>query len=958
MLKRDPLVGVSRAYWFIRAGMGHAETAFAPMSHAHRLSVILWIGLLVGSVVAVGPVAGQTGPADGDGTPVVVVFEDHPAKSENAITNNGGRVTGGQGVDVAPVLFARVNENAIEAIQRAPGVASVSRDIEVETFDQTVDWGVERVEGPTAADGVDESGTRVAVIDTGVDYDHEDFGDAVAWGANTVGDTTIEGRTAADDGNGHGTHVAGAVAARNNDRGVVGVAPQSSVYAMKALDDDGTGQVSDVIEAIDLAVKGPDGTVGTADDADVLSMSFGASSGSSALQDALAGASNHALLVAAAGNNGDGDPDTNTVSYPAKYESVIAVAATNRNDETTTWSAEGSEVELAAPGADISSTYPGDEYRSFSGTSMAAPHVSGTAALVIAGEQADDGEFDPALVRDRLQESTVDIESDGVDSLSGYGLLQADTAVNSNDPPAVEVTTPNDGATVSETVTVESNATDSQDADDALSVEVAVDNSSWESATYNETTGDYEWAWNTSTVAAGEHTVTSRATDSDGNTVTDSVTVTVETAGSPPTVVFENPEDGDGVSGTVPVRVAANDSETAASDLGVFYRVNDREWIEMSYDAENDRYEASWNTSAEADGDYVLGAYAVDADGRENATEIGVTVENETVPDENETDVPPGEQLAGLSQIVHAELEGDLEGRAFGQRIAQAATAQQRAEVVAEQRESIESRLDELEADSDDPARNARLQTLEDLSERSAAATDDLPAEAREANGIDREEFEQLQQRAAASRNDRGPPAGVGPDNAGAPDDSGEGEGPPADRAGEDERGKDASEDAGDRGPPTDAGGFNNTADDRGAGADSDNGRSDGDRRGQADEEGSDDGGEGSETTPGNNGETDSNGDTGSNDDDGSESSRSSPGNSGSESGDGDGSSSSGAGSSSDSSGDSSSSDDSSSGSGSNSGGGGSSNGGGGSSNGGGSGGNDGSSGGSSGGPGNGGGPP
>lgn len=889
------------------------------MSTIRQLSVVLWIGLLVVSVAAVGPVAGQAGPTDGDETPVIVVFEDHPAKSENAITNNGGRVTGGQGVDVAPVLFANVNENAIEAIQRAPGVRSVSRDIEVETFEQTVDWGVERVEGPTAAAGVDESGTTVAVIDTGIDYDHEDFGDAVTWGATTVGDTTTIGRTAADDGNGHGTHVAGAIAARDNDRGVLGVAPRSSLYAMKALDDDGSGRISDVIEAIDLAVKGPDGTVGTDDDADVLSMSFGASTGSSALQDALQGASEHALLVAAAGNNGDGDPDTNTVSYPAKYESVIAVAATTRDDETTTWSAEGSEVELAAPGADISSTYPNDEYRSFSGTSMAAPHVSGTAALVIAAERAAGNGFDPVAVRDRLRESTVDIESDGVDSLSGYGLLQADTAVSSSDAPSVEITNPTDGATVSEPVTVRSNATDSQDADDALTVEVAIDDGAWEPATYNETSGDYEWAWNTSTLAAGEYTVTSRVTDSDGNTATDSVTVSVETAGSPPTVAFETPEDGDGVSGTVPVRVAANDSETAAGELSVFYRVNDREWIEMGYDAENDRYEASWNASAESDGDYTLGAYAADGDGLENTTEISVTVENETVPDENESVVPPGEQLAGLSQIVHAELEGDLEGRAFGQRIAQAATAQQRAAVVAEQRESIASRLDEVEADSDDPARNARLQTLEDLSERSAAAADDLPADARAANGIDREEFEQLQQRAAASRSDRGPPAGVGPAADGPGADRGPGEGTPADQAGENQQGGDAnngaSEDAGEGGP--------GAAD----------GRSDGDRPGQGNAQGSDDNGASSGASPGNSGGSD----PGAGDNGGADAG---PGSSGSPPGNSGGSSSGGGGSSSGSSG-----------------GGGSSNSGG-SSGGGGSAGGSGGGSGSGGGPGNGGGPP
>ncbi|ERJ06872.1 Halolysin protein [Halorhabdus tiamatea SARL4B] len=184
-----------------------------------------------------------------------------------------------------------------------------------------------------------------------------------------------------------------------------------------------------LISGIEAAIDGEDGELATADDADVLSMSLGGPVGNDGLADVIDYASDHAVVVSSAGNGGDGATDTNDVTYPAKYPGAIAVAATNQSDQTTTWSAEGNEVELAAPGHAIRTTWPDGEIV-ISGTSFAAPHVSGVAALVIAQDVADGTrDLSEMAVRNRLQNATLDIESSGIDLRSGHGLLLADDAV-------------------------------------------------------------------------------------------------------------------------------------------------------------------------------------------------------------------------------------------------------------------------------------------------------------------------------------------------------------------------------------------------------------------------------------------------------------------------------------------------------------------------------------------------
>lgn len=230
---------------------------------------------------------------------------------------------------------------------------------------QPIPWGVARIEADEVWETSTGSGVKVAVLDTGIDIDHPDLDDNLAGCVNFT-----SWRRNCDDDNGHGTHVAGIIAAENNDFGVVGVAPKARIYALKVLDRRGRGYLSDVLEGLDWAV---------ANGMQVINISLGTNSDIVSFHDAVQRVYQAGIIqVAAAGNDG---PGVNTVDYPAKYSEVMAVAATDSDDGVPSWSSRGSEVDLAAPGVDINSTYRGGGYRILSGTSMSAPHVTGAVAL-------------------------------------------------------------------------------------------------------------------------------------------------------------------------------------------------------------------------------------------------------------------------------------------------------------------------------------------------------------------------------------------------------------------------------------------------------------------------------------------------------------------------------------------------------------------------------------------------
>ncbi len=243
-------------------------------------------------------------------------------------------------------------------------------------------------------------------------------------------------------------------------------------------------------------------------------MSLGSSSGSTSLYDACnAAAGAGIVVVAAAGNSGPGD---NTVNYPAKYGSVIAVSATDNTDTIASSSSRGAEVELVAPGVSIYSTYRGGGYATMSGTSMACPHVAGTAALAIVAGGGD--------VRQRLKDTADDLGVSGKDNLYGYGLVDADEAAppTGNQPPVANAGA-DQTALVGETVSFDGSG--SFDPDGTI-VSYAWDFGDGATGTGETTTHAYS--------TAGTYTVTLTVTDDEGATGTDTASVIVTALNEPP----------------------------------------------------------------------------------------------------------------------------------------------------------------------------------------------------------------------------------------------------------------------------------------------------------------------------------------------------------------------------------------------------------------------------------------
>lgn len=305
-----------------------------------------------------------------------------------------------------PIVKMTLPEQAILALTKNPNVKSIESEVIFTINEDIIEWGIAKVEAPKAwAQGYTGSGVKVGIIDTGI-APHDDL--IIAGGANFV-DTA----SSYYDDNGHGTHVAGTVAALDNGIGVIGVAPGAQLYAIKVLNSTGSGTLSDIIEGIDFAIS---------EQLDIINMSLGTSTDSPALHTAVDAAYNSGILVvASAGNSGKRVITVDNVGYPAKYESAIAVAATDVNNLRASFSSTGPAVEVAAPGVYVRSTYLNNGYATMSGTSMAAPHVSGHLALMI---QAFPNKT-PLEIRALLQLYVLDLGSVGRDWAFGYGLIQS-----------------------------------------------------------------------------------------------------------------------------------------------------------------------------------------------------------------------------------------------------------------------------------------------------------------------------------------------------------------------------------------------------------------------------------------------------------------------------------------------------------------------------------------------------
>ncbi|PJC65303.1 MAG: peptidase S8 [Candidatus Colwellbacteria bacterium CG_4_9_14_0_2_um_filter_50_12] len=313
------------------------------------------------------------------------------------------------------------------ALARQTGVLRIDDDVIVEALVkkagtpkpqplEVLPWGIDKIDAELVwPSGNTADPVKLAIIDTGIDVKHPDLTANLKGGVSTVGYTTSY-----NDDNGHGTHVAGIVGAVDNEIGVIGAGPAIDLYAVKVLDRRGSGYLSDVIEGLDWAI---------AHGMQVVNMSLGTSADVLSFREAVQRVNSAGIVqVAAAGNSGG------SVIYPAAYPEVIAVSATDNTDTIASWSSRGPEIDLAAPGVSIYSTYKGQTYKTLSGTSMAAPHVAGAAALVLnsaigAYDLNDNDIWDPIEVQNKLQDKAVDLGSHGFDNLYGWGLVNAFNAV-------------------------------------------------------------------------------------------------------------------------------------------------------------------------------------------------------------------------------------------------------------------------------------------------------------------------------------------------------------------------------------------------------------------------------------------------------------------------------------------------------------------------------------------------
>jgi subtilisin family serine protease len=369
------------------------------------------------------------GPSDAQQSGRYIVTIQAPAEqAAEAVMRAGGAVI--HTYETIPAVAIQIPVQALPGLMRNPLVVDIEPDAVVTTMAkpgktpptppaQTLPWGIDRIDAEWAWTTTTGIGVNIAIIDTGIDYAHPDLA------ANYCGGYDFVNKDAYPmDDNGHGTHVAGIIAAVDNTIGVIGVAPGASLYGVKVLNRTGRGWVSDIMKGVEWCMlthfdDDPE------NDIDIANMSLGGGGYIQGFQDiCTAAAAAGVILVAAAGN------ESGAVSYPAAYANVIGVSATNSSDDFASFSNYGAGVDIAAPGVSIYSTYKGGSYATMSGTSMAAPHVAGALALHVSRFgvlNAEDALFStaddiPQLSKSQEGAGLVDAEQIATGESNGGGL--------------------------------------------------------------------------------------------------------------------------------------------------------------------------------------------------------------------------------------------------------------------------------------------------------------------------------------------------------------------------------------------------------------------------------------------------------------------------------------------------------------------------------------------------------
>ncbi|RJG21119.1 S8 family peptidase [Paenibacillus thiaminolyticus] len=265
---------------------------------------------------------------------------------------------------VAQLLSRYPNEFTIEDDALIAIQAASHRPV---SWERGIPWGVRQIKAPQAWGSTTGHRVHIGVIDTGADYRHPDLRQSLMRGVNFV----HRGMPPYDD-NGHGTHIAGTIAAANQMYGIIGVAPRALIHPVKSFDENGAAYVSDIINGIEWCVR---------NGMHIINMSFGMKSRSKSLLQAVTQAYQSGVTVVASSGN---DAKRKSVDYPARYSQTISVGATDRFRRIAPFSNRGQFVDIYAPGEKIVSSWIKGQYHEMSGTSMATSHISGAIALLLA----------------------------------------------------------------------------------------------------------------------------------------------------------------------------------------------------------------------------------------------------------------------------------------------------------------------------------------------------------------------------------------------------------------------------------------------------------------------------------------------------------------------------------------------------------------------------------------------
>lgn len=507
-----------------------------------KLSSVLIAIVLILGVLPANPVQAESP----DATPYIIVFKDSvsPTAEAQGLAKAYGLQTGFIYQHAIKGMSAVVPAGRLIALQHDPRVAYVVEDLERSINAQTEPTGIQRIfadqNGSIGIDGSDDYrvDVDVAVIDTGIDFQHPELNVQGGVNCTTSGIMVASCVTGGDDDHYHGTHVAGTIGAIDNDLGVVGVAPGARLWAVKVLNKKGSGYSSWIIAGIDWVAA-------NAATIEVANMSLGGSGFSQAEYDAIQGAVNKGVAFAVAAGNED--DDANNYS-PGGFDNVLSVSAladfnglagggaaptcrTDVDDTLADFSNWGPEVDIAAPGVCILSTYPLEkgEYGTISGTSMASPHAAGALALLASSNNPGNATDVYNLYNQIISAGNSDWSDDSGDGIkeplldvSSFSpvLIPGSGGGGTNTAPDVTISSPANGANFASATSISfsGSATDTEDGN--LS-----DSLLWTS----NLSGQIGTGASFSTVlASGTHTITASVTDSGGLSDSASILITVE----------------------------------------------------------------------------------------------------------------------------------------------------------------------------------------------------------------------------------------------------------------------------------------------------------------------------------------------------------------------------------------------------------------------------------------------